>query len=56
MRNLALGAVGAGFLIVVALLVFDATRDDPDGPVEQVGENVDEAVNDAARTVEDATD
>lgn len=29
---------------------------DDDGPVEEAGEKVDEAINDAGRAVEDATD
>lgn len=43
-------------LLAITLFAAFAVACEEKGPMEKAGENVDEAVNDAKRKVEDATD
>jgi len=45
-------AIAAAMMMALGV----AACDEPDGPAEQVGEAVDEAVNDVQRAAEDAAD
>ena len=44
------------FLVAIPLLVLLPGCEKKQGPLEEAGENLDEAINDTKRAVEDATD
>lgn len=55
MRAALIGAVIAA-VVIGAFVVGQMRGDEPSGQFQQIGEQIDEGLNDAGREIEDATD
>lgn len=56
MRAVVIGGVVAVLVVGAFLIGANGGFDDPAGPAEELGQAIDEGVNDAGRAIEDAAD